>query len=47
MPLLDIWQSTPELAEKRVDQIIAVAGGGRLREAAEAGATGNMSVAPA
>jgi hypothetical protein len=36
MSLLDIWQANPELAEKRVDQIIAVAGSGKLRDGSDA-----------
>lgn len=36
MSLLDIWQANPELAEKRVDQIIAVAGSGKLRDRSDA-----------
>jgi len=37
MSLLDIWQTNPELlADYRVDQIIAVAGSGKLRDSSDA-----------
>ncbi len=36
MSLLDIWRLNPELADKRVDQIIAVAGSGKLRDRSDA-----------
>jgi hypothetical protein len=35
MALLDLWQANPEVRAKRIDQVIALAGDGRLRDGNE------------